>query len=767
MAAGGTVAVTGGLSGFGVPTARWLAAHGADHVVIVGEGDDEALRADLAAVGVELTVASSLDGLAPDAVLFVAEGGARGDDPAAVVGALRGQLDGVLHAADRVILFASIAGVWGIAGQPGPAAASAYVDAVAAGHPHAIAVSWGAWIGPGSDDLAVHLRVNGLPAMDPAKALTALARSAGKSVTVADVAWERFASAFTRTRPARLFADLPEARVAKPAPAIGAAAVARLDTARLLALVRAEAAAVLGHPDPDAVPANQPFRDLGFDSLTAVDLRNQLAAATGLALPATLVFDYPTPQALAGFLRAGLAGDAGDVIAAPAPGVAGDPIVVVGMACRYPGGVRSPEDLWRLMLDEVDAIGDFPTDRGWDLDRLAHGDADGRGRSVTRNGGFLYDVADFDPEFFGISPREAIVLDPQQRILLEASWEALERAGIDPAGLRGGDAGVFVGGGSGDYRPDLGHVGHVETAQSASLLAGRVSYTLGLEGPSVTVDTACSSSLVALHLAAQALRAGECSIALVERRHRDVDPGGLRRVRRDGRARRRRPLPGVLRLRGRHRLVRGRRHARGRAVVRREEPRPHRAGRAARLGDQLRRRLQRDHRTERAVAAAGHPARAGSGGAARRRRGRGRGARHRHLARRSDRGAGAARHVRPRPGDPAAAGRAEVEHRAHTGRVRRSRRDQDDHGDAARHAAEDAPPGPPLGTRRLDRGRGVAAFRGHGLARCGPAAALRHLGVRRQRHQRARHPRATRRGAGDDRGRYAVGRRGADLRARS
>ncbi|GID56842.1 hypothetical protein Aco03nite_052460 [Actinoplanes couchii] len=488
----GTIAITGGDSAFAGPLTEWLTAHGAEKVVPHGASAD-----------------------VPDAIVVIADGDATGDDPAVVLPALAAQLDAVVDAAPTVVLFASIAGVWGIAGQYGPAAASAYVDAVAARHDNTIAVSWGAWSGATPDALAAHLRANGLPAMDPGTALGTLARSAGESVTVADVAWDRFAPAFTRTRRAPLFAELPEARAAVPAvPKTGPKVVARPEAGQLLALVRAEAAVVLGYPDGDAVPVNQAFRDLGFDSLTAVDLRNRLADATGLTLPATLVFDYPTAESLARFLGDELSGGS-EVVATVAPAsVAGDPIVIVGMACRYPGGVRSPEDLWRLMADEVDAIGEFPADRGWDLDRLAHGDADGRGRSVTNNGGFLYDVADFDPAFFGISPREAIVLDPQQRILLEASWEALERAGIDPAGLRGGDTGVFVGGGSGDYRPDLGQLGHIETAQSASLLSGRVSYTLGLEGPSVTVDTACSSSLVALHLAAQALRAGECSIAL-------------------------------------------------------------------------------------------------------------------------------------------------------------------------------------------------------------------------------------------------------------
>ena len=264
---------------------------------------------------------------------------------------------------------------------------------------------------------------------------------------------------------------------------------------------------MLGHRDSSAITAGLPFRDLGFDSLTAVDLRNALGAATGLALPATLVFDHPTPDAVAALLHAGLFGGRtgdGQEQEAYRP-QAGDPIVIVGMSCRYPGGVRNPDDLWQLVRNEVDAIGPFPNDRGWDraADRL-----------VTQYGGFLYDAGDFDPGFFGISPREALIMDPQQRIVLEAAWEALEAAGIDPGPLRGGDTGVFIGGGSGDYRPPAGQLGHAETAQSASLLSGRLSYSFGFQGPSVSVDTACSSSLVALHMAAQALRSGECSLAL-------------------------------------------------------------------------------------------------------------------------------------------------------------------------------------------------------------------------------------------------------------
>ncbi|TPQ23138.1 type I polyketide synthase, partial [Streptomyces sporangiiformans] len=348
-------------------------------------------------------------------------------------------------------------------------------------------------------------------------------------VAVADVDWERFGAGGH----VALFDGIPEVRRLREhaTPDDGASALARwLDGVpaaeqeqAVVDLVCTHAAAVLGYSGPASIDPDRAFRELGFDSLTALEFRNQIGATIGRQLPATVVFDYPTAVALAGYLREEFIGAAVDSAAAVLQDGTSwqdnEPIAIVGMSCRFPGGVGSPEDLWRLVVSGTDAMSPFPADRGWDLERLYDPDPDAPGTAYVRDGGFVSDAARFDAAFFGISPREALAMDPQQRLLLETAWEAFEYAGIDPLSVRGTRTGVFAGTNGQDYAAGLTSVpdgvdGYLGIGNAASVVSGRVAYALGLEGPAVSVDTACSSSLVALHLAMQALRTGECTLAL-------------------------------------------------------------------------------------------------------------------------------------------------------------------------------------------------------------------------------------------------------------
>ncbi|MBL1097428.1 type I polyketide synthase [Streptomyces coffeae] len=293
----------------------------------------------------------------------------------------------------------------------------------------------------------------------------------------------------------------------------------------VLDVVLRETAALLGRP-PSAIDPQRPYLDYGYNSLAAVALTEELSSVCGLELPLTMLFDQPNPDAVARYLlfRMGLS-DAGPATEPEAPSEgatdgAEDLIAVVGVACRYPGGVGSPAELWRLVDEGHDAITGFPADRGWPLDELYHPDPDHPGTAYATSGGFVHAATEFDAEFFGISPREALAMDPQQRLLLEGVWEAFEDAGIDPGTLRSSRTGVFAGVSGVDYSyvarsGGAGLQGYWGIGTLPAVASGRIAYTFGFEGPALTVDTACSSSLVATHLAMRSLRHDECSMAVV------------------------------------------------------------------------------------------------------------------------------------------------------------------------------------------------------------------------------------------------------------
>ncbi|MET7339623.1 SDR family NAD(P)-dependent oxidoreductase, partial [Nonomuraea sp. NPDC005650] len=578
----GTVLITGGTGGLGAILARHLATgHQVKHLLLASRRGEQApdadqLRADLEAAGATVEIAAcdlsdpgqvgellhSVPAERPLTAVFHTAGVL---DDGVVTSLTSDKLDRVLqpkanaawhlHQATQnldlaaFVLYSSSAATLDSAGQGNYSAANAFLDA-----------------------LAVHRQSTGLPAQSLAWGLWA-PETGGMTRQLAKLDLDRLArSGFTAmgavdgmrlldvalTRPDAFLVPLPINTRILSARHDGVPAIlrglARTPTRRaahagrasdggsaleqrlaglpvaeqehvLVSLVCAEAAAVLGHASGEEIQVGRPFKDLGFDSLTSVELRNRLSRAAGMKLPATLVFDHPTPVALAAHLLQRVTGSdraatgAQPARAATAPAGVGEPIAIVAMSCRYPGGVKSPEDLWDMLVEGRSGISSFPEDRGWDLEALYHPDPDHAGTTYLREGGFLKDAAGFDAGFFGISPREAIAIDPQQRLLLETSWEVLERAGLDADSLRGTLTGVFIGGtqtgygaGPGSYPEEI--EGYLQTGSAGSVMSGRVAYTLGLEGPALTVDTACSSSLVAIHLACESLRRGESTLAL-------------------------------------------------------------------------------------------------------------------------------------------------------------------------------------------------------------------------------------------------------------
>lgn len=578
----GTALVTGGTGWVGRLAARWLVDRGAEHVVLTSRQGQAAPGAaetadSLGALGVPVTVVAADVGdraamaavierinaeLPPLRVVFHAAGVAREalirelEDPD-IASVLRPKVEGTLvleeltrgRELDAFVCFSSISAVWGGAGLGAYAAGNAFEDAWAHkqrlhGRP-AVSINWGRWNG-GMVTAAVaeSLAARGIREMRPEEALDALAQVLSEGAdraVIADVDWPRFRSVYEARGKRPLFAEMEGA-----APEIGEVQTtepeqpwerrllslpsgARHAEARQTAL--AAVAAVLRLPAPD-VPLHHPLRELGLDSLLAVELSKRLSAAVGRKLPSTLAFDHPTVDKITSFLLSGLApaAPARPEAGASAPSDGGA-IAIIGMSCRFPGGVRSPEGLWELLKRGGDAITEVPPAR-WDMRAYYDPDPEKAGKTYSRWCGALSDVDQFDAAFFGIPPREAVSLDPQQRLLLEVSWEALERAGQPPDRLVGSASGVFVAIGGNDYGSLLQRGSseldvYALTGNMTSMAAGRLSYLLGLNGPSLVVDTACSSSLVAVHLACQSLRSGECSLALAGGANLLLSPDGM------------------------------------------------------------------------------------------------------------------------------------------------------------------------------------------------------------------------------------------------
>ncbi len=569
----GTVLITGGTGVLGGFVAKHLVeSHGVRNLVLASRqgaaapGADE-LRVELAELGAEALIVACdvsdrkqlrklLEGIPDERPLRAIVHAAGALDDGSIVKLTAERLDTTmavkvdaawhLHELtresdlDAFVMFSSLTGVVGAPGQANYSAGNVFLDALAAhrraqGLP-AVSIAWGAW--EQATGLTGHLRELDIARI---RRYGVAALSSQEGMRLLDLAWSDIDALTVAVRLDRVALRALASSGEAPAILSGLVSASGAGAARprggilaerlrgtageqrrgiLMRLVCEEVAAVLGHASPEAIDTTRALKELGFDSLLAVELRNRLNTVTGMGLAATLAFDYPTVTLLVDHLLEMVGEQPAQSSPARARTASRDePVAIVGMACRLPGGVCSPHDFWELLAEGRDAIAEFPSDRGWDLDRLYDPDASQAGTSYVREAGFIYDLGDFDAAFFGISPREALAMDPQQRMLLEASWEALEDAGISPDLLHGSRTGVFTGTSGQDYGSHAQSTpenfdGFLVSGNSASVLSGRIAYTLGLEGPAISVDTACSSSLVAIHMACQALRAGECTLAL-------------------------------------------------------------------------------------------------------------------------------------------------------------------------------------------------------------------------------------------------------------
>ncbi|MGV0586840.1 SDR family NAD(P)-dependent oxidoreductase [Mycobacteroides chelonae] len=582
----GTVLISGGTGTLGALLARHLVAdHGIRHLLLISRHGPNAhnascLQTELEQAGATVTI-TACDAASSDAVAevlasiaddhpltgvfhtagVIADATLANLTPQDITKVLTPKIDAAwhLHQLTRhldlaaFVMYSSASGVLGTPGQANYAAANAFLDALAQDRQRqglaATSVAWGPWVPPSA----------------LTEELTELDRNRFNRLGLVPITPEHGCSLLDHALalPFPAVAALPLDQhsldinmrqgtchpllrtLARPLPQRGESGTPSSTTPdlrnRLAAFDPSERQHYLVQLISDctttilnlrtSMSPDQPFRALGLDSLTALELRNQLIALTGLQLSATLPFDYPTPSALAGHLHESLLGprDSTEADAGPMAATTNlrskhrtdlstsvEPIAIVGASCRLPGNIASAGQLWQLVIDREDAIIPIPEDRGWNLDDAFNTDPDHLGTTYVRHGGFLHTAPEFDAGFFEIGPLEAAAMDPQQRLLLEVSWEALEHARIDPTSLAGTDSGVFIGIYSTGYGSTAteAHHGYLITGTSSSVASGRLSYVLGLHGPAITIDTACSSSLVAVHQACQSLRNQECSLAL-------------------------------------------------------------------------------------------------------------------------------------------------------------------------------------------------------------------------------------------------------------
>jgi acyl transferase domain-containing protein/acyl carrier protein len=572
-----TYLITGGLGAIGMEIAEYLAAHGARHLVLTGRrSPSDAAQQRIAALAEEhgcearfiaadvanerevARVVEKVRTELPPLAGIVHAAGEIGNTPlntlddAEVNRVFSGKVWGAWYLSeatadlelDFFLSTSSISAVWGSFGQTAYSAANAFLDGLAwrqraRGVP-GISVNFGAWAaGMADQDAREQLEKRGVKTLSPTDALAGMAEllaapSETANGVVAKIDWARFLPLYQLSGKRSFLAQL-EREVPDSAPAATATGPTQLveqitrapmqQRKKLVLEYLRDAVADVTRIDAAEIREEAGFFDLGMDSLMAVELRRRLEGAVGKGLPATLAMDYPRLTDAADYLLNDVldlgeeapAGK-GAVPVAVASVRSDEPIAIVSVACRLPGA-PDPDAYWELLSGGIDAIREIPDDR-WDVDEFYDPDPETPGKVYSRCGGYLDGIDGFDPEFFGISPREAIWMDPQQRLMVELAWEGLERAGYSPAALRGSKSGVFVGVAANEYSHLLSAESvqtieaHFITGNALNVIAGRVAFALGLEGPAVAVDTACSSSLVALHQACQALRSGDCDLAL-------------------------------------------------------------------------------------------------------------------------------------------------------------------------------------------------------------------------------------------------------------